>query len=154
MITSILSFLGGSAFRMIWGELAAWVTKKQDHQFEVERMRIGAELDAAAHARNIEAIRVQAELGVKTIQVQAEADLERIDADTFGEGVRRVGRQTGLRLIDGWNAAITPAVATWSVVMLTLAEIGAFIMSENTAAVCFAALGLYLADRRLAKRGK
>lgn len=73
MISALFSFLGGSVFRMIWGEVSHWLTARQDHTFEIERLRLQADMDAAQHARNLEAIRMQADLGVKTIQVQAEA---------------------------------------------------------------------------------
>ena len=45
MISALLSFFGGTAFRMIWGELSAWLNKRQDHQHEIERLRLQADLD-------------------------------------------------------------------------------------------------------------
>ena len=154
MLSALFSFLGGSAFRMIWGEVSAWMTAQQDHRFELERLRMQAECDAAQHARNLDAIRQQAELGVKTVQVQAEADLGRIEGEAWRDAVQATGRPVGVAWVDAWNAVIRPGVATWAVGMLTLAEFGAFALSESTAGVAFAALGIYLADRTLNKRGK
>jgi hypothetical protein len=34
VITTILSFLGGSVFRMLWGEISSWMNKQQDHAHE------------------------------------------------------------------------------------------------------------------------
>lgn len=154
MITSILSFFGGSVFRMIWGEVSAWLTKRQDHSQELDRMRLQAELDAAQHTRNMESIRVQADLGVKTIQVQAEAVIGEIEAQGWLEAVRGTAKVIGIAWVDAWNAVIRPGVATWSVLMMTLGEFGAIVLSDNTLAVASAALGIYLADRNLMKRGK
>lgn len=154
MISAILSFLGGSVFRMIWGEVSAWLNKQQDHRHEIERMRLQAELDAAQHARNLEAIRVQAEMGVKVIEAQAEAAITTIEAEGWMEAVKATGRKVGVAWVDAWNAVIRPGVATWAVLMLTLNEFGVFRISESTASVAFAALGIYLADRTLGKRGK
>lgn len=154
MMSAILSFLGGSAFRMLWGEISHWFTERQNHSFEIERMRLQAEIDAAQHARNLDSIRLQADLGVREIRVQAEADINRIESEGWLEAVRSTGRAIGIAWVDAWNAGIRPAVATWSVAMLTLSEFGVFTLSETTAGVCFAALGLYLADRTLGKRGK
>ena len=70
MITALLSFLGGNVFRLVFGEVISYLNKKQDHAQEIERMRFQAEVDAAQHVRNLEAIKTQADLGVKTIQVQ------------------------------------------------------------------------------------
>ena len=154
MITALLSFLGGNVFRMIFGEVISYLNKKQDHAQEIDRMKLQAEFDAAQDERNLRAITVQAELGVKTIQVQAEAAIGEIEAQGWLEAVKATATKTGLLWVDAWNAVIRPAVATWAVVMKTLHEFGAIAMSENTIALSGAALGIYLADRSLFKRGK
>lgn len=154
MITALLSFLGGNVFRMIFGEVIAYLNKKQEHAQEIDRLKLQNALDAAQHARNLEAIKTQAELGVKTIQVQAEAAIGEIEAQGWLEAVKATATKTGLVWVDAWNAVIRPAVATWAVAMMTLHEFGAIAMSENTIALSGAALGIYLADRSLFKRGK
>lgn len=160
-MSAILSFLGGSVFRMLWGEISSWINKKLEHQQEMERGEQQERFAAAQHARNLEAIRVQADLEVKVIEVQAQSALDQLDAQTFLEGVKATAVLTGVKIIDAWNAAIRPGVATWAVVMLSLEAVGWLAalgggkdLSEGTKQVIYAALGLYLADRTLAKRGK
>ena len=155
MITTLVSFLGGSVFRMLWGEISSFLNKKQDHAHEIERMRLQGDLDAAQHARNQEAIRLQAELGVKTIQAQAEAYTANVETDAWLEAVKGTTKTLGVWLIDAWNGAIRPAVATWAVIMITI-DIGhnGWVLSPNGWDLCAAALGIYLADRALFKRGK
>ena len=155
MISAIISFLGGSVFRMIWGEVSTWVTAKQSHAQELERLRLQGELDAAQHSRNLESIRVHAELGVKEIRVKAEADLERIDAEGFYGAAREAMKPTGIWLVDLWNGVIRPLCATIAVAMwvLSLYRAGWTLGpwdQELTAAV----LGFFFADRALGKRGK
>lgn len=154
ILSALISFLGGSIFRTIWGELSSWITARQDHSFEIERMRLQGDLDAATHARNLEAIRVQAELGVKTIAVQAEADVNRIEADGWLAAVKGTTTATGVWFVDMWNGVIRPAVATWSVAMISGHYLKFWVLDENGWSVCGAALGIYLADRALFKRGK
>lgn len=154
MISALISFLGGSVFRMIWGEASAYFNKKQDHEHEMERMKLQADLDAAQHARNLEAIKLQADMGIKVIQAQAEAAVDQIEAEGWLEAVKGTTKVIGIKFIDAWNAVIRPATATWSVVMITLAEFTVITLSENAVSVCSAALGIYLADRTLMKRGK
>lgn len=154
MISALVSFLGGSVFRMLWGELSAWLTKAQDHKHELDRMHLQAELDRSQHQRHIESIRVQAELGVKTIQVQAEAAIGELEAQGWVEAVKGTTKTVGIKWVDAWNAVIRPGVATWAVLMMTAGELGLMLLSENTLAVTGAALGIYLADRNLMKRGK
>jgi hypothetical protein len=154
ILSAILSFFGGTTFRMIWGEISAFLTARQDHRNELERMRLQAELDAAQHARNLEAIKVQADLQVKVIEVQAQAAVGAIEAGAWATAVADVGRATGIRMIDAWNAGIRPGVATWSLAMLTLGEFRVVTVSETVVNIASAALGIYLADRALLKRGK
>lgn len=155
MIGTILSFFGGSALRVIWGEVSSWITSRQEHSHEIERMTLQGTLDGAAHARNLEAQRLQAELGVKTIRVQAEADLGRIDAGVFGQGVELTGRLTGFALVDIWNGIIRPALATECMLLWSLHLYRHnWTLDEQGWALVGAALGIFVADRSLLKRGK
>lgn len=154
MLSALISFLSGSVFRMIWGELSSWLTARQDHSHEIERMRLQGELDAAAHTRNQDAIRLQADLGVQTIRVQGEADIGRIEADGWLTAVRGTTASTGVWLVDLWNGIIRPLVATWAIAMISGNYFKWWVLDENGWSVCGAALGIYLADRALFKRGK
>ncbi len=154
MISALISFLGGSVFRMLWGEISSFLTKRQDHTQEMDRLRLQGEIDANQHARNLESIRVQAELGVKTIQVQAEANISELESTAWLEAVKSTTKTIGIAWVDAWNATIRPGVATWAIVMMTLGELRLMTLSENTLSIASVALGIYLADRNLMKRGK
>lgn len=156
MITSILTFLGGSVFRMIWGEVSSFVNKRQDHAFEIERLKLQADLDERAHARRMESVRFEAERQVQIIQVQGEQTVAGLEAGGWLEAVKATGRSIGVKWIDAWNAGIRPGLATWGVVMLTLESISVLNMAlnEGTQSVIYAALGIFVADRTLGKRGK
>lgn len=154
MIEAILSFLGGSTLRMVWGEVSAYLTRKQDHQHEVERMRLQADLDAGQHARTLQSLKLQGELGVKTIEVQAEGAVDQLEAQGWLEAVKATGRSTGVRWVDAWNSAIRPGVATWGVFMLTAEAMRLLVVTDGTASVVYAFLGIFAADRSLGKRGK
>jgi len=154
VISAVLSFLGGSAFRMIWGEVSAWLTKRQDHAYEMDRMRLQADLDERAHQRRMESVRFEAEQQVKIIQVQAEAAVGQLEAEGWLEAVKATGRKVGVAWVDAWNAGIRPGLATWGIVMLTLEAFALAQINEGTASVIFAALGIFVADRTLGKKGK
>lgn len=155
MISALLSFLGGTAFRMIWGEVSAWLTARQSHAHEVERLRLQADLDAAAHAREQDAMRLQAELGAKIIRVQADGVVSGIEAQGWADAASSVSRPTGIRFVDAWNGCIRPAVATVCLVLWVLhVQRAGWVLDEQGWSILGAALGLYLADRALTKRGK
>ena len=120
MLSALFSFLGGSVFRMIWGEVSAYLTARQQHSQEMDRMKLQADLEAAG----------------------------------WLEAVKATGRAIGVAWVDAWNAGIRPATATWALVMLTLGEFAIIKISDSVVQVAGAALGIYLADRALLKRGK
>ena len=154
MITSILAFFGGNLFRSIWGEVSALWTARQDHNFEIERMKLQGQLDADQHERNLAAIKQQADLGVQTIRVQGETDLGRLDGAAFNTGVELTGKSSGNWFVDAWNGAIRPGLATTSILLIVADAFSLIVMSDNAWALTGSALGIYVADRTLFKRGK
>lgn len=154
-MSALISFLGGSAFRMVWGELSAYFTRKQEHALEIERMKVQGDLEAAQHARNLESIKVQADLGIKTIQVQAEADASKLEIAAWAQAVADVGKSTGIVFLDIWNGSVRPALATIAILVVLFEIItNGFILSEWDRELVSAILGIYVADRSLGKRGK
>lgn len=155
MLSALISFLGGSVFRMIWGEVSSLVNKHQDHKFELERMRLQNELDDKAHERTQSAIRLQAELGVKTIEAQAESNVMTAEAEAFANAMKDAFKPTGIFWVDVWNGIIRPAAATIVLVMWVckLVQQG-FTMQPYDLEISGVVLGFFFADRGLAKRGK
>lgn len=155
MISAILSFLGGTAFRMVFGEISHWITAARDHAREMDMMRLQGELDAAQHARNLESVRLHAELGVKEIRVQAEADISRLDAGGFYDAVRESMRPTGIFIVDLWNGIIRPLCATIAI-MLWIRALGAngWAMTAWDMELVATVLGFFFADRSMGKKGK
>lgn len=154
-MSALLSFLGGSAFRMIWGEISAYMTAKQSHGFELERMRLQDMLDDKTHSRQLEAVELQHKLGVEVIRVAEEAALSKIDAEAFKQAAADVGKPTGIRFLDLWNGSVRPLLATLAIgmVVFEVARNG-FDLSEWDRELIGAILGMYVADRTLGKRGK
>jgi len=155
MISALVSFFGGTAFRIIWGELSSWWTKRQDHSQELDRMRLQAQLEADAHQRNMESIKLQAELGVKVIEAQSAASLAGIETAAWSELVGSTTRLTGITFIDIWNQSVRPMLATLAIIVVVSQIISnGFMMSDWDRELFGAILGIYVADRSLSKRGK
>lgn len=155
MFSAIFSFLGGSVFRAIWGEVSTWMTAKQDHQFELEHLRLQGDLDAAAHARNMDAIRLQAELGVKTIQVQAEADVGRIEMEGWAAAVSASQKPTGIWVVDVWNGVIRPLAASIAIFLWVIAlNAQGWRMGDWDKELVGVVLGFFFASRVMTNKGK
>lgn len=155
MLGALFSFLGGSVFRMIWGEVASFVQKKQDHAHELEMSRLQADLEAGRHARDLERIKLQSDLKVTEVQVMGDVAVQGKEADAFVEAIRAASVPTGVKWVDAWNGSIRPAAATISLCLwvLALAHNG-FITHDWDKELVGVILGFYFADRSLGKRGK
>lgn len=155
MLAALFSFLGGSVFRMIWGEISTFLNKRQDHAHEVELMRIQAELDKQAHDRTLETLRLQSELGVKQVQVQAEAAIEKADADAFSVAMANAFKPSGIKFVDAWNGIIRPSYATVGLVLWAIKLYAQGFKMDDFDVTLFGTIaGFFFADRSLGKRGK
>ena len=155
MFSALFSFLGGSVFRMVWGEVSTWVTAKQDHAHEIEKMKLQGDIDAKIHEQNMESLRVQSELGIKEVQVRSVADLANMDADGFYSAIKAAEAPSGIQWVDGWNKSIRPLCATICIGLWVLGvwHNNLLIAAFDMELIC-TVLGFYFADRTLGKRGK
>ena len=155
-MSAILSFLGGSAFRLIWSQVAEYLNKRQEHAQEVERMQLQADLDNNRHKNDCERVRLQSDLGVKEIMVSADAEIGKLEAAAFVEAMKNaIPPPTGIRWVDAWNNIIRPLGATmgYLLVFLELVELH-FVMTAWHQELVGTMLGFFFASRELAKGRK
>lgn len=150
----LISFLSGSIFRTVWGEISSFVTKNQDHKQSIELLNIEAKLGANKHAQDIELIATKQSLGISNTQNQVEVITGSSSADAWVEAGKGINTRTGVEWVDGWNQAIRPGVATIAVFSMIAEIIMLGHLTDWHREVFSAALGIYLADRTLTKRGK
>lgn len=155
MIEALFSFLGGSVFRMVWGEVSAWYNKRQDHQHEMERLDLQARLDDLAHQRMQAQLTLQHELGIQMVAAKAEADVATTEAAAFAKVMETAFKPTGWAVVDVWNGIIRPSAATIALVLwvLKLHHQG-WKMDEWDVTLAGTVLGFFFADRSLGKRNK
>lgn len=154
-MSALISFLGGSAFRLIWAAFAEWMEKRQEHAQETERMRLQAGLDRARHVQDCERLRLQSELGVKEIMVKADADIGRAEADAFVAAIKAANKPTGIAWVDAWNGMIRPLTASVALTLWLCAMATAgWTMSEWDKELIAVAIGFYFANRELSRGRK
>ena len=112
MITALLAFLGSAAARIGVAKVFEILERWQDAKDERALLDLQGRLEAEKHTRTMEAIRVQAELGVKMIEVQAQREHAAAEDLAFIEGVRATQQKSGIVLVDAWNGIIRPLLAT------------------------------------------
>lgn len=154
-MSALLSLLGGSAFRAVWGEISSAWTRYQDHKHELEMMEAQAKVDAQRHAQQLEMIQQQAALGIKTIQVQAEAKVDEIETDAWLEAVKGLNRPSGVPWLDVVRGLVQPLLAYIAILIWVSAlQSQGWQISEWDKELVSAIFGMYLANRHLLSRGK
>ena len=155
MFEALFSFLGGSVFRMVWGEVASWMSKRQEHAHELERMQLQVQIEDKQHERMQASLRLQNELGIKTIEAKAESAALEADATAFAEAMKNAFKPTGILWVDAWNGIIRPAAATIALVLWVLKlNTQNWAMQDWDVTLAGTILGFFFASRELAKRGK
>ena len=152
---ALISFLGGSAFRLIWGQISDYFTQKQNHAQEIERMKLQGELDAQQHARNLESQRVQAELGVQVIRVQGEAKDSNLEMEGWAAAVANATRPSGIWFVDLLNGLIRPTAACIAIFLWVAAlNTQGYKMTDWDKELVGVILGFYFATRIMVHRNK
>lgn len=148
MLEAMISFLGGTAFRLIFGSVMDWFNKRQDHKHEMELQRLQNDMEAARHGRDQERIRLQADLKVQEVTVMADAAERKTMADAFLSAVQSTAVRTGVAWVDAWNASIRPAGATVSLaIWVGTMIVAGMVLSEFDRALIAAFLGVFVGDR-------
>jgi hypothetical protein len=155
MISAILSFFGGSAFRMIWGEISSFISKKQEQDQELQRMQLQEDIEKQQHIRTIQLLEKHSELGIKTIERQSIANINETDAEAFKCAVSDRFKRSGIKWVDAWNASIRPQYAEVALILWAIKIIAqGGTMDEFDLTLCASIVGFFFADRALLKRGK
>lgn len=155
ILSALFSFLSGSAFRMIWGEVSAYFTAKQEHQQELERMKLQNDLETARNDRDMARLKLQSDLGIKEIQIQADAALSKTEADAFVEAMKNSWKPIGIAWVDAWNGVIRPVAATVALAIWATKLVGqGFVADDFDKELLCGIMGFYFADRSLGRRGK
>jgi hypothetical protein len=155
MFSALFSFLGGSIFRMIWGEVSSFFQKKQDHEYEIARLQLQMTIDDKAAERQAANLRLQQQLGIQTIEVQRDALVATEEAGAFKAAMADAFKPTGYKFVDVWNGVIRPAAAT-IVLVLWFAKLASqgFVMDDYDQELSGVVLGFFFANRALGSRGK
>jgi hypothetical protein len=154
-MSAIVSFLGGSAFRAIWGGISKYIDARQEHRHELERMELQGKLDASQHERNLAAQRLQSELGIKVIETQGAQALAQTDAEAFSAAVKLAATPTGIPWVDGWNGSIRPAYATVALALWVFALYERnWLLAAWDMELSASIAGFYFADRALRRSGR
>jgi hypothetical protein len=154
-LPALLSFLGGATARAVIGHVIKWFEQKQTHMQEMEKLRLQAELDQAAHVRQQDLIKLQSDLKLGEIKLVGENAIGLAEANAFTEAMKVANTPTGNWFIDAWNGSIRPAAGTIAITIWLLKIIKAgFTVTSWDENLVASILGYYFADRQLGKKNR
>jgi hypothetical protein len=155
MFGALFSFLGGSVFRMVWGEVASFMQKRQDHAHELEMMKAQAQLEDARAERQMAQIKQQSELGIKEVQIAGDLAIQKSEADAFLAAMQSAGKPIGIVWVDAWNGSVRPAYATVALALWGIEIVASgFVLTAYDMDLIGVVAGFFFASRELTKRGK
>jgi hypothetical protein len=154
-MSALLSFLGGSAFRAVWGEISSAWSKYQDHKHELQMMEIQAKIDAQRHEQQMAMMVKQSELGVKTIEVQSESKVNEIETEAWLSAVKNASAPTGIHWLDVMRGSVQPVLAYIAIIIwISAMHAQGWHVTDWDKELVSAIFGMYLANRHLVSRGK
>ena len=148
-MTALFSFLGSAAARWLLGELLGLFKAREDRRAEVTMLELQHRLDRERAEWQRRAVADAAAQGVRLVEAQsAAAQSQAADAMTL-EALQQIGRPSGVRWVDGWNAAIRPGLATVSIVVLVANAVwpAHVVVSGLLGEIVAGVLGLYVGGR-------
>lgn len=150
MVGGLLSFLGGTAFRWVLGELFGFLKARQEHKTELERMRLEHEQARDRQQWQREAIEAAAAAGIKVVEAQSDAARgAAADAALLAAigGVNEASKRADW--IGAWNACIRPALATVAILLLVGNALwpASVVLSVLVLDLICAVLGVFVGER-------
>lgn len=149
-MSGIISFIGGTAFRWLLGEVLGFFKARDEHKAEIERMRLQHDLDRDRHEWQQQAIAAAANAGIKVIEAQRDAHSQAVSDDAFLAAVRGVGDASQRAdWIGAWNACIRPFLATVAILLLVGQALAptVVVLSALVLDLICAVLGVFVGER-------
>ena len=146
----ILSFLGGTAFRWLFGEIIGFVKEREERKREIELLALQHAQEKDRHQWQQEAIKAQADAGVRVIEARRVADESAAADDAFLKAIEGVNRASDRAdWIGAWNAAVRPFLATVGILLLVANAIApsVVVLSALVMEVICAVLGVFVGER-------
>ena len=150
MFTSLFTFLGSTAFRWLLGEVIAVWKAKKEHEQELAMLRLQHEQDRDRHQWQQDAIKAQADAGVRVVEAQSTAAQESFAAQSFNTAMEGLNAAMVREdWVGKWNAAIRPALATVGIAALVGSSLwpAQVTISAMFAEIIAAVLGLFCGGR-------
>lgn len=146
--SALVSFLGGTAFRLGITALLDRFKDYQEYKFELGRIELQSNLEQKKYLREIELLKAQKEAGIEFVSREVQNAGGISDLVNFSNAAASVRKPTGFRNLDIWNSSIRPTLATFCIIIwgISLAKKG-FILGPWDLELIAATLGIFIGSR-------
>jgi putative Ca2+/H+ antiporter (TMEM165/GDT1 family) len=150
MMAGFLSFIGGTAFRWLFGEMIGFFKAREENRIELERIRLEHEHAKERAEWQRQAVADAAAQGIKVVEAQSEAYAARAADDAFLSAIGGVNEASKRAdWIGAFNALIRPELAQVSIILLVCHAFwpDAVVITGIVGEVICGALGLFIGER-------
>jgi len=146
--SALFSFLGATSVRLFLTHIIDHWKTRQEHDYELARIKVQDQVEQNVHDRNLQALRVQKELGVLEVATGKAHELVVLDNARFDEAVADIKKPTKWEFLDKYNSFIRPALATFCILAwgISLHHRG-WILSTWDLELISATLGVFVGSR-------
>lgn len=146
--SALVSFLGATSVRLFLTHIIETWKANKEHKFEMAMLKVQDEIEQHIHDRNLQALRVQKDLGMLDVATGKAFDLVALDNARFDEAVAEIKKPSGWNFLDKYNSFIRPALATFCIVAWGLSlHSRAWVLSSWDLELISATLGVFVGSR-------
>lgn len=154
MFGGLISFIGGTAFRWILGEVFGFLRARDEHKAEMARMQMQMQMEQQRAQLQRDSIQQAHTLGLQIIEAQSAAAAEAMAGQTLlaaVQGANEAGKRSDW--IGAFNALIRPQLAQVAIIMLVLQAFfpGVVTLTPVMVDLFCAVLGVFVGERIRAK---
>lgn len=151
-MVEIVAFIASGAFRAMFDGVLGYFQRRQDHQYELERMERQWQIELQ-----------RADIAAKAAEAQAKHELDRLateyagraelaDTDMLARAIESTSRPSGVSWIDALNQSVRPVVTYILVAFFVFWRVkSGHPIDEADRALVGTVLGFWFADRALRK---
>lgn len=161
ILESILTMIGGTAFRLVAGKAMEIWEANSEHKREKERMAVQADLEDRAAERRLKAFQEAKALGISEIRAKQDATVAELQEMGFLKAIDGVNNTVNMITPTGkwwidilpvvigcWNQAIRPALASFSIfVWANSVYVRNYNLNDWDLALIAGILGIFIGDR-------
>lgn len=152
-MVEVISFIASGAFRAMFDGVLGYFQRRQDHQYEIERLEKQWQIEVQRADIAARAAEAQAKHELDRLATEYRGRAELADIETLTTAMAATSRPSGIAWVDALNGSVRPVV-TYTLLAFYVAyrmRSGQPYDPNTDGALLGSVLGFWFADRALRK---